>query len=66
MYALDELRAFGTRRVTLVTTDGATLDGRIAQDRLSERAAVLLFALEDEAGEPVVVPLEAVASVRER
>ena len=59
------LRALGNRRVRLSTVYGS-YDGRIAVDRLSDDAVVILFAREGDAGEPLVVPLESIESIVER
>lgn len=59
------LRAAGTRRITLRTRDGS-FEGRVLQDRLSDDAVMLLFAVEGNAGEPLVVPLESIESIVER
>jgi len=65
-YTVDALRAFGERRLLLRSGDGTTFEGRIVQERLSDFAAVVLFAVDGEAGDPLVVPLESIQTIEER
>jgi len=59
------LRAYGARRVTLVTCDGE-FDGHIVAERLSDDAVMLMFAPADAPDEPLVVALAAIEEIVER
>ena len=59
------LRAYGARHVTLCTSAG-NFAGRILQDKLSDRAVMILLATDDDSAEPLVVPVESIETVVER
>lgn len=59
------LRAFGTRKVTIVTSDGS-FEGHIVQDRLSDGAVMIMLAPMGPAGDPVVIAMAAIEEIVER
>jgi hypothetical protein len=60
---IDELRAYGTTRVALETTDG-TFVGRLVADAIGDRAVVVLFRADgSDPDVPLVVAVDAIRAI---
>ncbi len=62
---IEELRAYGSRDVTL-TAHGQAYDGRIVADKIGDRAVNFLFAPSGAPGDQIVITLDDVTAIAER